>query len=220
MSSAVGRLLLLLAPSAALRRQFAEGDVERAREARSAWELLLPALLEKRLNSKEPKPDLKAFLHEKDSALPVNNRRWDLLGPTGPPCLDLQSFGNGSLHLGKRSTIADDEGKKACGLQREPNCTVLAIGSNGQWGFEAALVERTSCRVHTFDCTVDASVAVPPELRHRVTLHRTCIGEPPPTGRSQFLEVPRGRVIPAEKSARGPPRPTHRATSEADRHRS
>lgn len=187
-------LLFVLVPQrfAAPGRLFLEGEVERAREARVAWELALPDSLEARLNSNpEAAVDVGQFLHEKDASLPVSNARWDLLGPVGPKCLQLQSYGAGSLHLGQKSTIADDEGKKACGLQREPNCTVIAIGSNGQWGFEAALVSGTSCAVHTFDCTVDDTVRAPAAIRHRVTLHRYCIGSPPPKGRNLFLEVPR-----------------------------
>ena len=184
-------LLLLLAFSRTLAgRHFADGDVKRAREARVSWELELPEKLGVRLDSKE-ELDLGQFLHEKDVSLPVTNARWDLLGPVGPKCRDVGSYGAGGTHLGEASSIADQEGKKACGLRHERNCTVVAIGSNGQWGFETDLVARTRCRVHTFDCTVAAEVAVPPELRHRVTLHRTCIGAPPVQGRNYFLEVPR-----------------------------
>ena len=92
----------------------------------------------------------------------------------------------------KPPKIFDDERKRACGLSAlGRNCTVFSIGSNGQWSFEAGIVERTQCRVHVFDCTVDEQVRVPVELSHRVTLHRVCIGSAPPPGRRKVLTVPR-----------------------------
>eukprot|EP00979_Chaetoceros_neogracilis_P011239 scaffold2727_cov275-Chaetoceros_neogracile.AAC.10 len=37
---------------------------------------------------------------------------------------------------------------------KENKCSIMSIGSNGQWGFEKYIVESSSCETHTFDCTV------------------------------------------------------------------
>mmetsp|Transcript_3342 Transcript_3342/g.3855 ORF Transcript_3342/g.3855 Transcript_3342/m.3855 type:complete len:440 (+) Transcript_3342:122-1441(+) len=41
-------------------------------------------------------------------------------------------------------------------------CHILSIGSNGQWGFEEAIVDRSSCHTHTFDCTIGNNPKKPP----------------------------------------------------------
>ncbi|CEL97083.1 unnamed protein product [Vitrella brassicaformis CCMP3155] len=35
--------------------------------------------------------------------------------------------------------------------QRSPPCLVYSVGGKNEWGFEAAIVERLGCEVHTFD---------------------------------------------------------------------
>ena len=76
----------------------------------------------------------------------------DLLGPVGPPCLELQTFGAKQ----SRGKIRDTEAKMACGLEgSNSSCVVVSLGSNGQWTFEEDIFARTGCRVEVFDCTVD-----------------------------------------------------------------
>ena len=177
------------------RSLFLNGEVEQARSRRAVWERRAPSMLEAALNKQAgtdgDRANVNRFLRETDAALPVRNSRWDLLGPVGPTCTALDTFGN---KPSKRS-IADDEGKKACGLRRERDCTVMAIGSNGQWGFEEDLVARTNCTIHVFDCTSDkgqsTDVTLPYRLRGRVHLHSVCIGNMPLPSRSKFLTVPR-----------------------------
>lgn len=91
--------------------------------------------------------------------------RFDALGPVVQcPASMLLSFGKG-----------DDE-KRVCGSVLDSPCTVLSIGSNNQWGFERAVAAAMpACRIHTLDCTVDATV--PPGLRSHVTFHPICLGE-------------------------------------------
>jgi hypothetical protein len=101
--------------------------------------------------------------------LRINHERFDLLGPVGPRCADMEAFG-------QASRSGDLQGKRACGLSwARPPCTVLSIGSNNQWGFERAVVARTECRVVTFDCTLGPSVGVPADLTSRVALRRVCM---------------------------------------------
>lgn len=78
---------------------------------------------------------------------------------------------------------ADSERKEACGLSGRPEgCVVLSFGSNGQFSFEADVVNRTRCRIAVFDCTVDPDkTAVPPALRGRVELFQKCLGPFPPS---------------------------------------
>ena len=59
----------------------------------------------------------------------AGHHRFDLLGPVGPPCLELQAFG------AKESggSIRDTEAKMACGLEgSNSSCVVVSLGSNGQ----------------------------------------------------------------------------------------
>lgn len=86
-----------------------------------------------------------------------------LLGPLAN-CSSLDRFASG-----------DDE-KRACGLAAlQPPCTVFSIGSNNQWGFEAAVHRQTACRVVTFDCTIARTSLPPPELRDRVRFEHACL---------------------------------------------
>ncbi|KAJ1457875.1 methyltransferase domain-containing protein [Pelagophyceae sp. CCMP2097] len=68
------------------------------------------------------------------------------------------------------------EAKKFCGVEalREPNCTIISVGCNGQWQFETEVLAQTNCRVETFDCTGEWTV--PANLAARVTLHPICLG--------------------------------------------
>eukprot|EP00980_Cylindrotheca_fusiformis_P003729 scaffold825_cov147-Cylindrotheca_fusiformis.AAC.4 len=39
-------------------------------------------------------------------------------------------------------------------VAKKSSCSMISIGSNGQWGFEEKVVRATDCKTHTFDCTV------------------------------------------------------------------
>lgn len=87
---------------------------------------------------------------------------YDLLGPIADIC-PMQM-----LNLDVKN------GKKACaGLGRESqqfrNCTVLSIGSDNDFTFEAEVLRHS-----TFDCTV--MPRVPENLASRVKAYRVCLG--------------------------------------------
>ena len=202
--------------------QFNAADVIAAQVAYEAWELELPSTLERLLlpGEEQRAPSLHLFLREQEAPrMNVTNVRWNLLGPVGPQCRQPEQYGNPYLGLnpepkaiwrqqavhmqrlgaqparGIGSPIRDMESKRACGLQYlAAPCTVLSIGSNGQWAFEEDIVRKTRCHVDVFDCTVHPLVEVPAKIASRVTLHRTCLGSPPRTQRDFFLHVPRDRA--------------------------
>jgi len=69
-----------------------------------------------------------------------------------------------------------DTGKIICGMEtlREP-CVVYSIGGNNLWQFELDMLKKTSCEIHTFDCTGDQSrFNVPPS--DRLFFHYECLG--------------------------------------------
>jgi len=87
-----------------------------------------------------------------------------VVGPSAN-CSNLESYGRGG------------EEKRVCGLgQLSAPCTVISVGSNNQWQFEERVVQRTACRVVTFDCTLNASARPPAHVESRVVLIRACIG--------------------------------------------
>ena len=104
--------------------------------------------------------------NEPPASIPYGHRRFDMIGPVGPLCSALEEYGTG------------DGTKRACALQQraDDTCTIVSIGSNGQWDFEQDVYEKTKCWVHTFDCTVGPNVKPPDAISSRVTLHRQCIG--------------------------------------------
>ena len=160
--------------------RFEEGSLLRQRHARLRFENRAGDKLETAYNANMPAAHHRkeaVFLREKDAALHAGHQRFDLLGPVGPPCLELQAFGAKE----SRGTIRDTEAKMACGLEgSSSSCVVVSLGSNGQWTFEEDIFARTACRVEVFDCTVDPQkVTVPMHLRARVRLHYHCIGPPP-----------------------------------------
>lgn len=53
-------------------------------------------------------------------------------------------------------------------------CVAYSIGSNNKWDFEEHIYRDTSCRIETFDCTVDATI--PPSIRNRTRYHKYCLG--------------------------------------------
>lgn len=54
----------------------------------------------------------------------------------------------------RRHGSEDDGGKWLCGVEslREP-CSIISLGSHGQFDFEEAMLRITPCKVYTFDCT-------------------------------------------------------------------
>jgi hypothetical protein len=99
------------------------------------------------------------------SGLRHDHARWSMMGSPVLKCPYVRSFGTG------------DEEKRFCWsheLEQDENCIVFSIGSNNLWGFEASFAKTTSCKIHTFDCTVKA--IVPAKLRDRVTFHHACLG--------------------------------------------
>lgn len=78
------------------------------------------------------------------------------------------------------SDAKGDTGKQLCDLKgvsdhSESNgkpCIVYSIGSNNQFDFESSVSKRTSCEMHTFDCTSDP----PKPPINRLTFNKICFG--------------------------------------------
>ncbi len=102
---------------------------------------------------------------KKTPNIPLEKPKWkrfDLLGPV-LGCPKLKSYGRG------------DSEKRFCGdLNKTKDCVVLSIGSACAWDFEQAIYAQTSCRVETFDCTVNCKVPV--GIEDRVHFHHRCMG--------------------------------------------
>jgi hypothetical protein len=75
---------------------------------------------------------------------PVTQARWEVsMGPAGPNCTSVSSYGRGY------------EKKHLCDVPVDGECHILSIGSNDQWGFERGVLSKTPhCHTHTFDCTL------------------------------------------------------------------
>lgn len=112
-----------------------------------------------------------------DAGPPGHARFDNSIGPLGPVCQNLQSYGTG------------DEEKRACSLNTIPNCVVFSIGSNNQWGFEEDVHRRTQCRIETFDCTIPADSRPPAHIVDRTRFHWVCIADEDKTvGNQVFLK--------------------------------
>jgi len=154
------------------RPRFNHSALALAQRRRKSWEFAAPDLIDAMLN-RGPRGRLG---RETDTTLPHKHIRFDLLGPVGPPCTDLEGFGKATRG------VKDLETKMACGLSRVPApCWVISIGNSNQWGFEAEVLARTACSVAVFDCTIGSSVTPPPHLQSRVALHHVCLGQPEAT---------------------------------------
>lgn len=70
-----------------------------------------------------------------------------------------------------------DLSKIACGTRDnlKGSCVVYSIGGNNWWSFELDVLEKTSCEVHTFDCTGDISRFQVPK-NPRLHFHHVCLG--------------------------------------------
>ncbi len=71
----------------------------------------------------------------------------------------------------------DDQSKIACGARDnlKGSCVVYSIGGNNWWDFELDILDKTSCEVHTFDCTGDISRFHVPK-NPRLHFHHVCLG--------------------------------------------
>lgn len=69
-----------------------------------------------------------------------------------------------------------DGGKWLCASRHlKAPCLIISLGSNGQFDFERAVLDRFPCEVHTFDCT-----SKPETLHAKHRFHKLCIGKPAP----------------------------------------
>lgn len=72
----------------------------------------------------------------------------------------------------------EDQSKIMCGveqLQGSKQCVIYSIGGNNMWDFELDLLNKTSCKIHTFDCTGSKARFHKPE-NDRLTFHHICLG--------------------------------------------
>lgn len=77
-------------------------------------------------------------------------KEFDVLGPVFPEVCHLKKFGK-----------TRDEEKYMCWDEQvfqNLDCVVFSIGSNNQWTFELDVLNKTKCRVFTFDCTMEPQV--------------------------------------------------------------
>jgi len=142
-------------------------DTSHIKLAEREWIRFLPVFMKTQSDRQPTNPT-------KEVELPNNEERFNIMGPLGPPCNSpIESYGTG------------DEEKKACGLrhlqksdvQSSSRCVVYSIGSNNEWGFEEAIFNTTSCRVETFDCTINSESLPPEYIRSRVRFHHICLGD-------------------------------------------
>ena len=103
----------------------------------------------------------------------MGHRVFNLLGPVVPRSELPRLCGAAAV----TSWGSGDEEKRVCEarlVDASSPCVILSLGCHGRWLFERYAVNRTRCAVHTFDCT--GTWRVPSPLRHRVTLHKLCVG--------------------------------------------
>jgi len=74
--------------------------------------------------------------------------------------------------------------------QLPPGCIIYSVGSSGDFSFEQAVLKRTKCSVHTFDCTYSGVVQPGYDLDPaRFTYHKWCLGRPKVNGREGASET-------------------------------
>lgn len=115
--------------------------------------------------------------------LPQNQPRPDWCPSTGRGASFVQSIyrsaaGRHSSQCPSKLRIggSGDGGKIVCPerlLKMRNRCLVYSLGSANSFGFEAEIVSRYGCEVHTFDCTL---AAPPTNLPRHVHFHNFCIG--------------------------------------------
>jgi len=108
---------------------------------------------------------------------------WQMLEPLqlcGPENIALSRLQvQASTNVEGRRRRVEDGSKLICGLDvldSAPPFTVLSLGSNNNWVFETAVIERfgSRVRVHTYDCTINTPNP-PSHITHALTFHKTCI---------------------------------------------
>jgi hypothetical protein len=113
-----------------------------------------------------------------EQEFPLGHERFNMLGPVGAKCKKkLEKYGEGDEEKRVCSLSKLQNINKAVTMDGKEECVILSIGSNDQWNFETAVIERTRCRIETFDCTVSAKSKPPKALRDRVKLHRICLSD-------------------------------------------
>jgi len=90
-----------------------------------------------------------------------------------------------------------DQSKVMCGaeqLQGSKRCVIYSIGGNNMWEFELDLLNRTTCEIHTFDCTGSKARFHKPE-NNRLTFHHICLGSvPQPAPQIDCTDKKRGTI--------------------------
>jgi len=121
---------------------------------------------------------LRGILNEIFGQDPVGWHRFDVMMPAIPEACPMM----------KRIGEDGDGGKFICGPDQIPDdpqkpCIVYSIyiGNYYKWGFEASIVSSTTCRVFTFDCTVNGKV--------RVSFHPICLGKSQGEDDSRFVSL-------------------------------
>lgn len=104
-------------------------------------------------------------------SLRANNIRFDVHEPTSNFKRWEETFGPNMNSLCQNITIINMNGvsyeeKFMCefdlllkkdeknSLHNDQQCNIVSIGSNGEWGFETYITDKTNCHTHTFDCTI------------------------------------------------------------------
>lgn len=115
---------------------------------------------------------LTAYKILKNYALHIGDWNGGMVNLVYPPALPLPCPHPSSL---TRFGGTSDGGKLICGaeiLKSPTKCTVYSLGSFGNFKFELDLLKRTSCKIHTYDCT-----SAPPASKDRMTFHKICLGD-------------------------------------------
>lgn len=111
------------------------------------------------------------------SSMEHTHKRFDAFEVMGA-CADVDCLGG---------RCGRDAAKIVCGVKHLKNttkpCVVYSIGSNNLWTFELDVLAKTSCEVHTFDCTGPRSRFEVPEVNYfnhslggRLHFHHVCLG--------------------------------------------
>lgn len=156
-----------------------DGNRDEFRSANTALQNMFSGLGIARLKRKEWKSNLSLIIESEHGGFPVSDNReqeypyghfrFNLLGPIGPTCLNLEKYGSG------------DGEKRACGLSfltsNLTKCIIISLGSSNQWDFEQSIYDRLPhCNIETFDCTIPPDISPPLSISDRTRLHHICIG--------------------------------------------
>lgn len=83
-----------------------------------------------------------------------------------PSCCTYEGYGQ--LEIEKKLVCQNLKGYAS------GRCWIMSVGSRGQFEFEEEAFKKTSCMIHTFDCT--GEFIIPDHLKGRVFMHKKCIG--------------------------------------------